>query len=1707
MGVGTVIIRRRVGLLKADLTTPVELPAALDADGGFKVHVLNPTSTSIPSNLRKEDGHGSVESNRSWGYVTEVDDDGNVLVARRPAAESRPVVLSNEDLAKLEAIRAAIAALPAPPSTVTANQGTAGVQSWKVLDDNSALIATRLLNIYTSLQGQREVATSVWTDNSGAYYVRRDIIDESSGTPVITVTFTDEAGAPATPGAGLRPVGGSDRELTQVLYVATSAGAGYSVGDVLARIAIFDASVSPPTATAVWFNLTTGAIISTPAGGTYEDAGELVGIKGVDGTGIATDANPFPTRDTPLKTSLEQRLGLLGRKPSSGSAPVVMSDEQESLLRQDAAYYSGVASSAAVVIAAFEVGSQGHFTITGATTGSWVNPTTGQAGLVAVEGSNDPGPGGGVPPTTGWGALRMENANGQSTTAMRGGGTFSSIVTTRWLRVRCLSYQAGSMDLNLVVFPRNRQLFRQNVKDVDGIASWEMTPGTGMGHVTQRTFLVGGNFDVGPLDSAVWSATVTGSGTATFVAGQGLKLATGATANSTVRIESMRRGNLLAGAANVADIIAATEAGAVAGCVKRWGMFDDDSGVFFEQFHDGTASRVTVKVRKGGVDTSGGALNGINNIGDNAFGVPLFNLYELQIDPLFVKAKQSGVLVHLFAGLFPSLFSRFDLPFRFEVINSGGASSNNTLYVQNAGAYRLGLQQSIRADESFKDDDVLAATAAVIQGRRFDGTFDQVPLPEHDRDLQNEQVLPLTNGTPVVFTVDATANTIQSVAHGLVSGNMVHLTTTGTLPAPLVVSALATGHYFVVNPTADTFQVSLTNPFGFPGATPVDITDVGVGVHSYSKAGEFIGSFTRIGDVDHAELLYASLTPMGGVYKVWSGDGVHGLNRNLVDGVTTNGSTTVTAANGFFTRYDKGARISGTGIPSGSYITAVASATSITISQAATATASGVAIALSSLLSPSSIPSTTLTGYNVYFDVNEGRNIAPFYLLRIYNGPTNQSAFPGFIAINWLVKTPYAGSFGLLNAALNNLSRALLVRSVQAGINPDGEFKNVATPGRSSDNSTEVPLAGDDGSTIYLDAFKRTTGTGQPHIFRGLWKLVQGDYVKVATDYSSDVSGDVFIDISQQGAPVNGIDDDVNESFLIPYDPLDDPIVNEHKVVRAKWVRSRVVNGLAAQTFVDLDTAFLVTDPGSDTKEVHVGVKEDDMASVVHSVPSVLDDESDPDDPLYTQERATLNPASGKRGKHSAITLIEDEVLLRGPPLGPKTATFLLTQTPQRIDLPDITGGTGHRYIQARNGGAFHMFTKEDNTITEVNSNPSFIGGEANYYLPPGGQLWGICESTGGAQQTSILAGSTAGGTATNPNNALTSNDVRAIRTAVGQTLYVEGFSFAFSPTFTGISRVRIGSEGRKQSGQFETVSQVEKRQGSVTSGGTVTTSAPFAAATEALLIAVITRNATNSITAVAGVGLTWLPLVQNVVANGKRMDIWYAYGNTTATTVTASQSTSTNAHIGVIRYANADPNTPIQASGSTTGTGTAVTGPSLAGTAKGYSVLSVVHDAASVTPGAGYTEQEDLTNGSGGNIVSLYAEDKALVATGAESATATLASSAPWAAVGLTILPKPATNPQTSLGYLYNLVAGATSSTLTFSNTVDAVQYVDITADRVTWMPADIALIRILSTVSVIGSAQVENDQLFVEVTETSGATTRVAVTQSGFQRTSGGL
>ncbi|MEH2148623.1 hypothetical protein [Nostoc sp.] len=143
---------------------------------------------------------------------------------------------------------------------------------------NGAATDVVLQQVRDAIKAQLDIASTIWTDNSGAFYVRRDLVNE--GTGAITVSFTDPSGSTATPGAGLRPLATTDKDTITDFYDVLTNGTGYSVGDLLARVAILDANSGLPAATFIWLNLTNGTILSSaPVSANIERANENVGAR------------------------------------------------------------------------------------------------------------------------------------------------------------------------------------------------------------------------------------------------------------------------------------------------------------------------------------------------------------------------------------------------------------------------------------------------------------------------------------------------------------------------------------------------------------------------------------------------------------------------------------------------------------------------------------------------------------------------------------------------------------------------------------------------------------------------------------------------------------------------------------------------------------------------------------------------------------------------------------------------------------------------------------------------------------------------------------------------------------------------------------------------------------------------------------------------------------------------------------------------------------------------------------------------------------------------------------------------------------------------------------------------------------------------------------------------------------------------------------
>ena len=88
---------------------------------------------------------------------------------------------------------------------------------------------------------------------------------------------------------------------------------------------------------------------------------------------------------------------------------------------------------------------------------------------------------------------------------------------------------------------------------------------------------------------------------------------------------------------------------------------------------------------------------------------------------------------------------------------------------------------------------------------------------------------PLVFADKAISAVSAAANTVTSVAHGLLTGDgPVRLTTTGALPGGLAVAT----DYWVIRVDADTLKLAATFLGAIETPAPIDITSAGTGTHA-----------------------------------------------------------------------------------------------------------------------------------------------------------------------------------------------------------------------------------------------------------------------------------------------------------------------------------------------------------------------------------------------------------------------------------------------------------------------------------------------------------------------------------------------------------------------------------------------------------------------------------------------------------------------------------------------------------------------------------------------------------------------------------------------------------------------------------------------------------------------------------------------------------
>jgi hypothetical protein len=691
--------------------------------------------------------------------------------------------------------------------------------------------------------------------------------------------------------------------------------------------------------------------------------------------------------------------------------------------------------------------------------------------------------------------------------------------------------------------------------------------------------------------------------------------------------------------------------------------------------------------------------------------------------------------------------------------------------------------------------------------------------------------------------------------------------------------------------------------------------------------------------------------------------------------------------------------------------------------------------------------------------------LAKYFRIRFINGGVAQSTFR--LSTLYNLSATQASSIRI-DDTITGQNDAILVKSVSTGKNPDGFFTNARVQGTESTNSNYTPLGG---NTTY----------------RGDWVKWATSYTTLISTVSSDVMGTLYIDASDVPNPTNGSDVDVTYSAVSIFDPAEVPALRKNTPLQSLWIRHRYVNGPAAQTVFNLAAVFTIQDPGSVYLPAHQIPVPESLAAIGRSIETI------PNAAGTGYQDIPVDPLTGD--PTVTVQTIRDDILHK-PMNSVQVEQGVISGVPARIDPSPLAN---RRKVYISNDGTSNCSIGFSSAITYNSASFVLKGGkERELDVDSSIELWAVAENTGGVTSVLTRTGTTTGGTATSTGNTLLSDNLYANITANGQTATVTGFT---AGTVNPLVSVKLGIEANKQSGQFETVTYQDTVTGTAGNVGSVSTASTVTNAIGHLYIVAISRENVNAlITGIVGLGINWTQIASSVNGANRILDVWYGIGISSGNGfVTANLSnTALNTHIAVSRYINANLSAPIQDFKTNIANSAAVTTTGVLGTNKGMAYLAAAIDNNSFTAGVGYTERSDEQTPSGSNRDGLATETKSLVSTGVEVPTGTASGSVQYAAISLTITPADAINPRVTLSYELSAVPGATAGLVSFPNTTDGVAIIDITGDRA-WVVADIPNIKMIATGTLISAAAANIDQLYLQLTDTTGNTTRISILQTG--------
>lgn len=199
--------------------------------------------------------------------------------------------------------------------------------------------------------------------------------------------------------------------------------------------------------------------------------------------------------------------------------------------------------------------------------------------------------------------------------------------------------------------------------------------------------LLGGNFIGSTLNANIWTSTLVGSGTSAVSGGQ-INLATGVTANSSAALTSVDIAPYISG--NVHNYVADVRIGTlgVSNNSKKWGPHSTTDGAYFK-YENSAFSVCTLKASTENCVASGSFTNGQTVTLDTNF-----HKYEVAYTSSEVHFYQDRKLLHKIIITDSPLFATYHFPARASNVNSGGGTTNSSLFITAVAIHRYGASEN-----------------------------------------------------------------------------------------------------------------------------------------------------------------------------------------------------------------------------------------------------------------------------------------------------------------------------------------------------------------------------------------------------------------------------------------------------------------------------------------------------------------------------------------------------------------------------------------------------------------------------------------------------------------------------------------------------------------------------------------------------------------------------------------------------------------------------------------------------------------------------------------------------------------------------------------------------------------------------------------------------------------------------------------------------